>query len=399
MNVMDRVVHRDRKQEIKLIKIAVIVPKYGLLGGAERFVYELTERLSGVEDFAIDVFSNEWSSESRTINFHRIPKVLFPRFFRPVLFAYLTNKMTSSPSYDLVHSHERIFKMDLMTMHGIPHKTWIREVRHKSLSLFDRCTAWVEKKGFTDRSTQLVMPVSQLAEREILKLYPMLEGRVRAIHPGIVLEKFKDKKREEIRSKIRKLYGFSSQDTVVLFVGMNFEIKRLDLILKAMATLEGEESRASHLKLMVVGKGNFKIYKRMVNQLQIAERVIFAGPSEEVEKFYFASDIFAMPSKFDTFGMVVLEAMAAGLPPIIAKSVGASDLVEDGVHGFVLESDPSISDMGGALKRLLDPATRGMMAENARRQASNETWDCRATQVEKIYRQIISEKSRRYGPS
>lgn len=379
------------------MKIAVIVPKYGLLGGAERFVYELTERLSGFKDFAIDVFSNEWSSESRTINFHRIPKVLFPRFLRPVLFAYLTNKMTASRSYNLVHSHERIFKMDLMTMHGIPHKTWIKDVRRKSLSFFDRCTAWVEKKGFTERSTQLVMPVSKLAEMEILKLYPRLEGRVRVIHPGIHLEKFENQKKGEIRREIRKLYGLSSRDTVVLFVGMNFEIKRLDLILKAMAALAGKESRNPHVKLMIVGKGNAKIYHRMANQLQVSDRVIFTGPSEEVEKFYFAGDIFAMPSKFDTFGMVVLEAMAAGLPPIITKSVGASDLVKDGVHGLVLKSDPSVSDMAGALKRLMDPETRGMMAENARMQASQETWDCRASEVGEIYHQIISEKSRRLG--
>lgn len=379
------------------MRIAVIVPKYGLLGGAEQFVFELTERLSGLEDFSIDVFSNEWISESRTINFHKIPKVLFPRFLRPVLFAYLTSRMTSSPSYDLVHSHERIFKMDLVTMHGIPHRAWIRDVRHKSLSLFDRCTAWVERKGFTAGSTRLVMPVSKLAEKEILKLYPMLAGHVRVIHPGIHLEKFENKKKGEIRRKIRARYGLSSRDTVVLFVGMNFEIKRLDLIMKAMGALGREEPRVSDLKLMIVGKGNYKKFKRLANQLQIAESVIFAGPSEEVEPFYFAGDIFAMPSKFDTFGMVVLEAMAAGLPVIIAESVGASDLVKDGVHGLVLKGDPSISDMAGALKSLLDPATRSVMAENARRQVSNETWDCRARQVEKIYRQTISEKSRRFG--
>ena len=221
----------------------------------------------------------------------------------------------------------------------------------------------------------------------------MLEGHVRVIHPGIHLTKFENNKKGEIRRKIRAQYGVSSQDTVILFVGMNFEIKRLDLILKAMAVLNKEASRAPDLKLLIVGKGNYKKFKRLANQLQIADRVIFAGPSEEVENFYFAGDLFAMPSTFDTFGMVVLEAMAAGLPPIIAKTVGASDLVEDGVHGFVLERDPSILDMAGALKRLLDPVTRGLMAENARRQASAETWDCRARQVGKIYRQILDEKS------
>jgi UDP-glucose:(heptosyl)LPS alpha-1,3-glucosyltransferase len=392
MNFMVHVSQRDYCQDTRLIKIAVIAPKYGLLGGAERFVYELTERLSRVRDFSIDVFSSEWSSENRSITFHKTPKILFPRFLRPVFFAYLA-KWFASASYDLVHSHERVFEMDLMTMHGIPHKTWIKKVRHKPLSLFDRCTAWVEKKGFTTNAALRVMPVSTLAETEILKLYPTLKGRVRVVHPGIAPEKFNNQRKKEIRGSIRKMHGFSSRDTVMLFVGMNFEIKRLDLILKSMSVLQGKTSQDSRLKLLVVGNGNSKRYLRMANQLQIAAHVIFVGPSEDVESYYFAGDMLAMPSQFDTFGMVVLEAMAAGLPPIITKSVGASDLVEDGVHGLVMEKEPSVSDMAHALQRLLDPVTRGVMAEKARSRVSKETWESRASEVEKIYRQIIEEKA------
>ncbi|MBC8456453.1 MAG: glycosyltransferase [Deltaproteobacteria bacterium] len=125
------------------MKIAVVIPKFGLVGGAEKFVYQLTEQLAFQEDLEIHVFANQWSMGNAPITFHKVPIIPFPRFMRPISFAYFSNKRIRSKVYDLVHSHDRIFRMDLFTMHGIPHKTWIKEVRRKHLSLFDRSTAWV----------------------------------------------------------------------------------------------------------------------------------------------------------------------------------------------------------------------------------------------------------------
>ena len=97
---------------------------------------------------------------------------------------------------------------------------------------------------------------------------------------------------------------------------MNFEIKGLDYVIAALG--KAKASYPSHnLKLLVVGKGDYKKYGALAQKTGIKDNIIFAGVHKEnLEKIYLASDIFMMLSRFDTFGMTVLEAMAASLPII-----------------------------------------------------------------------------------
>ena len=89
---------------------------------------------------------------------------------------------------------------------------------------------------------------------------------------------------------------------------------------------------------------------------------------------------------FDTFGMVVLEAMAAGLPVVISSNVGARDLVRDGEEGFVVRRDRNVESVGAALKSLLDPENRRRMGSHARLTASRHDWRLVAARIGGIYR-------------
>ena len=370
------------------MKIAVVIPKYGLVGGAESFSYEVTERLAVSNGFEIHVFANQWLRGKSPIFFHKVRILPFPRFLRQISFAYFSNKLIRTEKFDLIHSHDRIFQMDLFTMHSIPHKTWIKEVRHKHLSLFDRAMSWVEKKGIIGPHKPMVLPVSSLVKRELLKVYDIPESKIHVIHPGVSISRFSALDKEDCRHEIRERHGLSQNDVVVLFVGMNFEIKGLELVLKGVAGLVGKEDRNSKLKVLVVGKGERKRYIALCRELGIANRIIFTGVTREVEKYYLASDIFAMPSQFDTFGLTVLEAMTAGLPVIITRRVGAMDLIDSGVQGFVLSENPSPLDMTAALASLMEKEDRLKMGENAQQVALQNTWDKTADQVANLYHQF-----------
>ncbi len=232
------------------------------------------------------------------------------------------------------------------------------------------------------------MPVSNLVKDELLKLYNIPKSKLRVIHPGVSLERFSSVNREDFRYEIRQRHSLSLEDVVVLFVSMNFELKRLGLLLKTISVMVEREKKKSNLKLMVVGKGDEKRFKRLARDIGISNRVVFVGVTHEVEKYYLAADIFAMPSRFDTFGLVVLEAMAAGLPVIISRSVGARDLVKQGHNGFILSEDPSISEMATSLSSLLEPKKRKLMGENGRRIARLHSWDKTAERVADLYRQL-----------
>jgi UDP-glucose:(heptosyl)LPS alpha-1,3-glucosyltransferase len=370
------------------MKIAVMIRKYGFIGGAESFAYELTERLAARKDLEMHVFANQYRKENASVTFHKIPIIPFPRFLRPISFAYFAGKKIVEKDFDLVHSHDWIFEMDLFTMHGGLHEPWIKEVRRRPMSLFDRSMAKVEEKGVNASRLKLILPVSSLLKEELLRFYNIPESKIRVIHPGISTARFSALDPERSRHEVRRRHGLSMRDLVVLFVGMNFEVKRLNLVLKAVADLSVRRNDNSNLKLLVVGKGKKEPYMKLARDLGIVNQVVFAGVTQKVEEYYMASDIFAMPSRNDSFGMVVLEAMMAGLPAIITGRVGAKDLIESGNQGFVLSDDPSVSDVSEKLSFLLNKENRMRMGKSAREVARRQTWESRADQVAELYDQF-----------
>lgn len=370
------------------MKIAVVIPNYGPVGGAENFAYQLCERLALQKDFEIHVLANRFQPAESRVFFHKIPIVIFPRFLRPLSFAYFVEKHLQKGGYDLVHSHDRIFNMDILSFHGIPHATWVRATKRDRLCLYDRAVAWVEKKGITASLQPLILPVSSLVMDELQKTYPLPNERIKLMSPGVTIKNFSLPKSQTVRKDMRFRLGLSEEDIVLLFVSMNFELKRLRLIIKSLAQSVIDHPQGKRLKLLIVGKGREKRYIKMAEKLGVADRLIFAGKVTDIAQYYFAGDIFVMPSQYDTFAMVVLEAMAAGLPVIITKNVGAKDLVRDGVNGYVLSESPSVSDLANKIDMLLDRQLRVLMGEKNRSIAEKYDWDEKAEWLAQLYREL-----------
>ena len=368
-------------------KIAVVVPKYGLVGGGERFVFELTERLANIPGYEIHVFSNKWRSESDHITFHKIPIITFPKWLTSISFAYLANRKIAKMDFDLIHSHDRIFKSNVVTLHSIPHQTWVREIRQKRwLSLFDRGTSWTEKQMYKYSGCQMFLPVSNLVKIKLLETFHLDEQRIRVIHPGVDVERFQSANPYN-RQKIRDELGISELDLLILFVGMNFEVKGLDSLLSAIALLKSEYDN-DQVKVLVVGKGNNKKYEALAHKLGIGEQLIFSGVRNDIERMYQSGDILVMLSKFDTFGMVVTEAMAASLPVIISDKVGAKDLVVQGENGFVVNRE-DIKMISSKINLMLNKENRLEMGKKAHHTALNNTWDQMTLKVLDVYEALL----------
>ena len=238
----------------RVFRIAVVIPKYGLVGGAEHFTAELTERLSRDPRFEFHVFANRWIAHSDRITFHKVPIITFPKFLTTPSFAFFADRRIRAAGIDLIHAHDRIFRADLFTMHGVPHRYWIREVRRKRPSLFDRATARVEDALVRDPRCRLFLPVSGLARDIFLREYPVTPERVRVIHPGIDPGRYEEMDRPSCREQIAMQFGFAPGEKIILFVSMNFELKGLDILTKALAMLRKGHRRLP-FRLLVVGKG------------------------------------------------------------------------------------------------------------------------------------------------
>jgi UDP-glucose:(heptosyl)LPS alpha-1,3-glucosyltransferase len=368
--------------------IAVVIPKYGLVGGGEKFALELTERIAASGRYRVHVFANQWIARSNRITFHKVPILAFPKFLTTISFARFANREMAKMDFDLIHSHERIFRADVFTMHSVPHRFWVREIRKKHMSLFDYGTAWVERQLIRQGGCKKYLPVSTLTKEKFLQEYPVDPGKIHIISPGVDIDRFNRLDRLRCRQEVRRQFGLGEEDTVLLFVSMNFELKGLHHLIAALARIRATQPSAK-LKLLVVGKGNEKKYGKIARECGVAEDVIFTGVwKEDIERVYLASDIFSMLSKFDTFGMVVLEAMSASLPVIISGNVGAKDLIRDGENGYVVERD-DIPAICSKIETLMQDQVRSAMAQEAYREATCHTWDRMAEKVLNVYNELL----------
>ena len=371
-------------------RVAVVIPKYGLVGGAEGFAAELTECLTRNPRYDIHVFANRWQKSSGRITFHKVPILFFPKFLTTPSFACFAAKKIAASQINLIHSHERIYHADIATLHGIPHRYWVREIRKKMPNLYDWTTIHIEQKLMADAGCRWFLPVSTLTKRILEREYAVDPRKIRVIHPGVDMLPFKNKNRNDCRKKVRDMFAIGNEKPLILFVSMNFEIKGLDDLLRGMAVLHAQGT-AKAWTLLVVGKGDEIKYRAMARELGIENSVFFSGVvrKEQLIPIYYACDAFAMLSRFDTFGMVVLEAMAAGLPVLVSANVGAKDLIEQGTNGFIIENPSDANAVAGYLDRLLNSDLRAQMNLSAIETAENNSWETTARHVEALYEDVL----------
>lgn len=146
----------------------------------------------------------------------------------------------------------------------------------------------------------------------------------------------------------------------------------------------------------MVGRGNEgSKYRKIAQSLGIAEAVcVFAGTQVDgLERYYRAADIFIMLSKFDTFGMVVLEAMTAGLPVIVSPNVGAKDLVVEGDNGFILPEPEDTSTAADRIVWLVDPIQRETMGAAAKQEADQSGWGRLTDRIAELYDLKLNAKA------
>lgn len=365
------------------LRVAVVIPKYGLVGGGELFAFELTERLAADPRYEIHVLANQWQVGSERITFHAIPVFSFPKWLTTISFAWFVQRELKRLRPDIVHTHDRIFRADIATVHSIPHQTWVREVRRKKIpSLFDLATGWVERRMFEKGGCRKIMPVSTLAAEKLCEVYPWLRSKVEVLAPGVDLARFAQEK-PEWGAAIRQEFGIGNDDFLVLFVGMNFELKGLAPLMRAVA-LAQHRLPARRFSLLVVGRGDAAKFQSLAHELGIGAQIFFAGVRRDMERVYQAGDVFCLLSQFDTFGMVVGEALAAGLPVMVSERVGAKDLVNCGANGYVVSGTDG-GDIASALLRMADRSMFASMRGAAGRSVAGQDWHGRAMRIGSIY--------------
>src|SRR5206468_10833037 len=113
-------------------------------------------------------------------------------------------------------------------------------------------------------------------------------------------------------------------------------------------------SRLDSGRLVLVSPSDATPYRLIADQSRCLERVIFMGRTDHVEQIYAAADAFLLPTHYDSFALVVTEAMACGLPVVVSREAGASELIQHGENGLLLGDVTNVEELAGHMRSLLE---------------------------------------------
>jgi glycosyltransferase involved in cell wall biosynthesis len=183
---------------------------------------------------------------------------------------------------------------------------------------------------------RLVVNLSTTDDRLLHRHHPGLRTQTTVIGNGVDLDTFLPPTRHE-REAARLDLGLTRDDVAMLFVGHEFDRKGLPVLLEALSGLP------PHFKLLVVGgtPGMVDSARAYVGSRGLGARVQFLGGVADPRPFLWASDMFALPSAYEAYPLVVLEALACGVPVVASPTGSIPDLVQDGRTGFVVPAEPS----------------------------------------------------------
>jgi glycosyltransferase involved in cell wall biosynthesis len=232
----------------------------------------------------------------------------------------------------------------------------------------------MERRSF--RRSKAVVAVSQTVAADLIALGVDRE-KLFVIYNGIDLDEFSPG--QEDRCKL----GLPIAVPLGIFVGdIKGSRKNLDTVLRTMVV-------NPDVHLAVLASYERTAARQLAAELGIAERVHFLGQRNDVAAIMRAADMLIFPSRYEPFGMVILEALASGLPVIASRAAGASEIFEPGC-GIIIEDPDSITELSQAIRRLVDdPALRERMGRQGRIVAEKYSWTRMAQQYVRRYSALV----------
>src|SRR5262249_14677788 len=200
--------------------------------------------------------------------------------------------------------------------------------------------------------------------------------------------RFPEPDRLRRRLEWRQQWGLGPEEHVALFAAMNYRLKGLEPLLHAVRRLPAER----RFRLAVVGSPRTAAFERLAARLGIAGRVRFLGYCADMRDSYFGADFLVHPTFYDPCSLVVLEALACGLPVITSRYNGASELLSPPREGYVLADPHDHARLAWCLTQLLDPTRRSGCAQAARRTAAQWTFAHHYRQLLQVFAEAAARK-------
>ena len=363
------------------MKLAVICRPFSFHGGVETSTAGLVRALIAHGGYDVDLVTTAGQFPVPGAGLRRLAVPRQPSVLRQLCFALSASRATRARGYDIVQSHERCLAQDIYRAGEGCHRAYLEAMGRGGLQVNPqhRLFLWLERRIFTLRSACHIVAISARGKAEIERLYGTPADKVTVVYNGVDLARFHPDNRKRWRGDMRDALGIPRESWLVSFVGSGFERKGLGPLMEAVAALRTRDTR-----LLVAGKGRTQMYRQLAARVGLDGAVTWIAPRPDVERIYAASDVVALPARYEPFGNVHLEALASGVPVLTSSMTGGAEVVRGGVSGAVTASlEPEALARGLREIRDFDP---GRASQEARASAEPYTYAAQVARLEGIYR-------------
>lgn len=296
--------------------------------------------------------------------------------------------------FDVLHAHDiflagyvAVKLRNLLNVPVIvtPHGADIQKMPEISYGL--RLRPEMEAKAkYTLQKADAITAISKTMKNEILDLIST-EAKIYDVPNGVELNNFT---RQNANDGIVRKFNLHSKDKIILAVGRNHIKKGFVYLVKAMSQVLKKHENTT---LVIVGKDTESLVP-LINELGLDGKVVLTGivHNQDIPSFYRRADIFAIPSLIESFGVVIVEAMAHGLPIVGTEAPGVRDIIEDSGNGFLVPAKSPECLSEKIMYLLENDKLRKQMGEKSRQMAKQYDWKLITRKYVEVYKKVLDKQ-------
>jgi len=286
---------------------------------------------------------------------------------------------------DLYHPHAGIAAEEVAAGHRLQANpiaralTWLGNRLNRKRNAFAR----VERAMLEADPPPLVLCLSEYIRSALDRHYHLPDSSKVALVNGVDLARF-DPAAENPDPLAR--FGIGEECVVALLVAQDFSRKGVAEAIAAVAA-----AGDPRLRLVVVGGDDSRPLRDAIRAARMGGRVVFTGPADP-RPFYQYADFFILPTRHDPCSLVLLEALAMGMPCITTRQNGAAQVMTHGVHGFVVDSQQDAAGLAAAVKGMLDEPVRERMRQACRELRPSLRFESHVEKLLEAYRLAVARR-------
>jgi len=379
------------------MKIALVNHSFSLShGGLERFSVNLATALHA-EGHEVHAFAQRFADLPSEVARHELVVPRKPSFGRILGFHRGAARAVQAQAFDVVYGLARFAPLDVYRMGDGVQKHWMR-IRYPFapwrwfnylLNPAHLCNLYLEWRILSGKDCRRIVTNSSLCKAHAQRYYGVPADRIDVVYNGVNHQLFNPEAMTARRAETRRELGLGDADLTILHVSNNWPRKGLAVLLRAVALL-GDRGRHAHV--LVVGRGRPAPFRKLAARLGLADRLHLVGETTQIQKYYAAGDLMVLPTLYDPFSNVCLEAMACGMADVTTAENGASELIRVGENGFIQKNPLDVRELADCLGKCLDKEVLASMGRAARTTSLPFTREKNMRETLAVFMRVLREK-------